>query len=593
MRFRWLRLRLRRQLHVSEQKVGDLTEQAEEGIENYLFRRFNHLQKVRRFVITWIILLVIAITATAGQAYLLSSYYQTLKPVPGGIYNEGVIGNFTTANPIYAVSDVDSTVSHLIFASLFTYNSKNQLVGELAQGYSVNSLGTVYTVHLKPNLTWQDGQPLTSKDVVFTYDLIENPNAESPFSSSWQDVKVSAKGPSTVIFTLPDALSSFPENMTNGILPRHILKNIPVSEMRSATFNTNNPIGSGPFKWEDISVSGNSPTNAKVQIALVPFSNFVYGKPKLQEFVIHAYANSSQLKNAFLSGRLNGAEGLVRVPKQIADMGSAQVHNLILTAGIYSFFKVSSGVLADQAVRSALVQSVNVPAIMSKLGYPTHEVNEPLLEGQLGYDPSYREPGYNLAAAQNILNKDGWVTSSNGYRVKNGQQLAFSLTVPSSSGYLTLARELKSYWHKLGVNVSLVIEDSSDFANTLQTHDYQSILYGISIGVDPDVYAYWDSKEASANSPERLNLSEWSNTIADESLSEGRTRLNPTLRAIKYQDLLKVWQQDVPALGLYQPRLLYITNGPLFGLNANTINSNTGRFNNVQNWEIDEAKVTN
>ena len=232
MRFRWLRLRLRRQLHISEQKVGDLTEQAEEGIENYLFRRFGRLYKVRRFVISWIILLMFAIFATAGQTYLLSSYYQTLKPVPGGIYNEGIIGNFTTANPIYAVSDVDSTVSSLIFAPLFTYNSKNQLTGELAKSYSVNLSGTVYTVHLKSHLTWQDGKPLTSKDVVFTYNLIENPEAESPLSNSWLGVKVRAQGPNTVIFTLPDALSSFPENMTNGILPMHLLKNIPAVKIR-------------------------------------------------------------------------------------------------------------------------------------------------------------------------------------------------------------------------------------------------------------------------------------------------------------------------------------------------------------------------
>ena len=103
------------------------------------------------------------------------------------------------------VSDVDTSVSKLIFASLFTYNSSNQLVGELASSYQVNSLGNIYTVHLKPNLTWQDGQPLTSKDVVFTYDLIENPDAQSPLFNSWQGVKVTADGPLTVTFNLPDA----------------------------------------------------------------------------------------------------------------------------------------------------------------------------------------------------------------------------------------------------------------------------------------------------------------------------------------------------------------------------------------------------
>jgi len=592
MGLRLIRLSLRRRIRRSEELAKDLSEQTEDSIERYVFKRLGRIVKVRRFVAGWIILMLIAILATIAQIFLLSGYYQTLQPVPGGIYNEGIIGTFTSANPIYAVSDVDTTVSHLLFASLFTYNADNQLSGELASSYSVNSLGNVYTVYLKPHLLWQDNQPITSSDVVFTYNLIENPDAQSPLFNSWQDIKVSADGPLTVVFTLPDPLASFPEDLTGGILPEHILSSVPADEMRSATFNSQDPVGSGPFSWQTLSVSGNDPTNAEEQIVMTPFNQYVLGKPKLQEFVIHAYANQSELIGAFTSGQLNGAEGLDEVPSSIASMSSTHINNMILTAGVYAFFKTSSGVLANQAVRTALTEGVNVPAIINSLGYPTHEVNEPLLEGQLGYNPAYKEPEYNLVQAEATLNQAGWVVGSGGLRTSNGQSLSFDLTIPNSPEYLKVGRELTVYWHKLGANVQLNIEDQSDFNISLEDHSYQAILYGISIGVDPDVFVYWDSSQALANSPSRLNLSEWSNSSADESLEEGRTRLDPALRIIKYQGLLQAWQQDLPALGLYQPRLLYITNGPVFGLNSNTININTDRLNNVQNWEIDEAKVT-
>jgi len=592
MGFRLIRLRLRRQIRLGEERAKDLSEHTEEGIERYLFKRFNRITKIRRFVAAWIILLLVAILATMGQTYLLSGYFQTLEPVPGGIYNEGVIGTFTTANPIYAVSDVDTTVSHLIFASLFTYNAQNQLTGELASSYSANSLGNVYTVYLKPHLTWQDGQPLTSSDVVFTYNLIENPDAQSPLFNSWQDVKVTADGPLAVVFTLPDALASFPEDLTGGILPEHILQSVPVNEMRSTTFDSQKPVGSGPFSWQAISVSGNDPTNAEEQIVLTPFSGYALGRPKLQEFVVHAYAAQNELVQAFASGQLNGAEGLDEVPQKIASMSNVDTNNFILTAGVYAFFKTSSGVLANQTVRSALVQAVNVPAIIDSLGYPTHEVNEPLLEGQLGYNPTYRQPAYNLAAAESNLNQAGWTVGAGGVRTNAGQSLSFNLTISNSPTYLKVAGELKDYWQKLGANVTLIVEDPSDFNNILENHSYQAVLYGISIGIDPDVFVYWDSSQAQANSPSRLNLSEWNNSSANESLEEGRTRIDPALRAIKYEGLLSAWQQDLPALGLYQPRLLYLTNGPVFGLNSNTLNSNTDRLNNVQKWEIDEAKVT-
>jgi hypothetical protein len=90
-----------------------------------------------------------------------------------------------------------------------------------------------------------------------------------------------------------------------------------------------------------------------------------------------------------------------------------------------------------------------------------------------------------------------------------------------------------------------------------------------------------------------LNLSEYKNTTADAALEAGRTRLDPTLRVIKYKPFLQEWQKDAPAVGLYQPRLLYLTHGPVAGLSQKPISSPTDRFINVDQWQIREAKVTN
>jgi hypothetical protein len=90
-----------------------------------------------------------------------------------------------------------------------------------------------------------------------------------------------------------------------------------------------------------------------------------------------------------------------------------------------------------------------------------------------------------------------------------------------------------------------------------------------------------------------LNLSEYKNQTADTALESGRTRTNPAVRAIKYKAFLQAWQQDNPALGLYQPRLLYLTHGNVAGLGTHAINTAADRLNNVANWEIRQAKVTN
>ncbi len=593
MRLRLIRLRFRRRLRKGQQQVGGLGSQTEKHLDRHFVKRLGNLHPVRRFVVAWILLLVLLISALFVQNLALSGYYQKLRPAPGGIYNEGVLGTFTNANPMYAANDVDTSVSRLLFAGLFTYDNHNHLVGDLASGYSVDRTGTTYTVHLKPHLTWHDGQPLTSADVVFTYHSIQNPDTQSPLRSSWENITITAPDARTVVFKLPGSLASFPYNMTNGIVPQHILGKVPPAGLRSADFNTVHPVGAGPFAWQAIQVAGNDPSVAQEQIALVPFANYNRGAPKLREFIMHAYVSKAKLIQAFQSGQLTGAAGLSSVPAGAKKVRSLEVHSPLLTAANMVFFKTSSGVLSDVSVRQALVQGTDRQSIIKNLGYPTHAVREPFLMGQLGYNSALAQAGFNPVAARQLLNKNGWIVGKNGIRTKKGQTLSFTLTAADTPEYRSVTRQLYSQWKNIGVKLKVALQDNADFHNTLAYHNYDAVLYGISIGPDPDVFVYWDSSQADVRATNRLNLSEYKNVIADSSLEAGRSRLEPTLRQVKYRTFLEEWQKDYPALGLYQPRFLYLTDGPVAGLSDNAINSSAGRFNNVQNWEIREAKATN
>lgn len=595
MQSRLIKRRFRRRIKKGQQQVGEFGTQAEQQIEEHLLGRFDRLLPVRRFVIAWLGLVMLLVVAMIAQNLNLGNYYQSLRGVPGGIYNEGILGRFTNANPIYATSDADTSVSRLIFAGLFNYDDSGQLVGDLARSYSVDEHGSTYTVHLKPNLTWQDGQPLTSADVVYTYQLIQNPDVQSPLQSGWQGIDVSATDAYTVVFKLPGGLAAFPYNMTNGIVPKHILQTVKPVDMRSADFNTVKPVGAGPFAWEAIQVKGDgNPAHSQERIALQPFHNYQAGAPKLQKFVENIYADKTQLIADFANNQLMGVEGLTDVPKQVEHKSRVEVHSLPLRAANMVFFKTSSGILAEAPVRQALVKAADVPKIIKQLSYPARRVREPILIGQVGYDPSLTQPGFDLKAAKAQLDAAGWVAGRDGIRQKSGHKLTFTLTTADTADYRTVAAQLRKQWRDLGVDLNVQYLESNDFQNTLNSHSYDAVLYGISIGVDPDVFVYWDSSQADIRSANRLNLSEYKNTTADTSLEAGRTRSDPALRVIKYKPFLQAWQQDAPALGLYQPRLLYLTNGPVDGLNDTLpITSPTERFSSVNNWEIREAKVTN
>ncbi len=587
-----LSLRARHIFRRRRRQIEDLGVQAEKNIDRHLINRLVRLLRVRRFVLTWVLLVVFIIGGVIVQTDVLSGYYQTLQPVPGGVYTEGILGDFTTANPLFATGQVDSAVARLVFAGLFTYNQKNQLVGDLASGYSVSPSGTVYTVTLKPNLVWQDGQPLTSKDVVFTYQTIQNPNVQSPLNSSWQGVSVAAPNPSTVTFTLTNPLSSFPYSLTNGIIPEHLLSSVPAAELISANFNTD-PVGAGPFSWLAVAVQGLTPQTRQEQINLTPFKHYVGGRPKLSGFIIRAFHDQNQLIDSFKKGSLNGLSGLENVPSSLANDHHVQVYSMQLTAANMVFFKTSSDILADVKLRQAIVAAADINTLIASLGYPASPVREPLLNNQLGFNPSYEQATDNLSLADSTLTADGWVSPTlGGIRYKAGVPLAFTLYAANTPDNQKITSLLKSQLRAVGIDMSVVLQDSVDLNNTINSHNYDALLYGISIGVDPDVFAYWDSTQAYPTALNGVNFSEYKDPTADEGLEAGRIASDPALRAVKYAIFLQAWQNDAPALALYQPRYLYLTNQTVFGLNDNTINSATGHYNNVQNWEIRQGRLT-
>ncbi|HSX16433.1 MAG TPA: ABC transporter substrate-binding protein [Candidatus Saccharimonadales bacterium] len=586
-------LRMRRVFRRRQKQVEAAATAAEKSIDANFVGRFDRLLKVKRFAFGWLTLALLAILCTVVQTLALSSLYQTVQPSPGGIYNEGLVGTYSNANPLYATGSVDLAVSHLIFAGLLKYDDQNSLVGDLASSYSVDETGKHYVVKLLPNLTWQDGQPLTANDIVFTYHLIQNPDVGSPLLPSWQGIAVAAKDKFTINFDLPNAFSAFPYSLTTGILPQHILGSVPAAQLRSDPFNTTHPVGAGPFAWQAIQVSNNTDPDKVVDlIALKPFAAYAGGTPRLSGFVLHAYGAGTEMVRAFKHRDINAMAGLNDVPKGVAAK-DVVVSNFSSTAAVMAFFKTAGGVLADAQVRQALVQGANTKAVLAGLGYNTKPVKEPFLNGQLGYDPAYAQGKYSPSAVNAILDKAGWVRGKNGLRYKDNQPLSFHFYAEDTAENQRTMQALTHSWSALGIQAVPVLQSLTDFQTTLEVHPYDALLYSISIGVDPDVFAYWDSSQADIRSNSRLNFSEYKSAGADASLEAGRTRLDPVLRTVKYKPFLQAWQTDAPALGLYQPRFLYITRGPVYGLTEHTLNTDVDRYNSVASWQIHTAKVTN
>jgi peptide/nickel transport system substrate-binding protein len=441
-------------------------------------------------------------------------------------------------------------------------------------------------VHLKPHLKWHDGKPFTADDVVFTYKTIQDISAQSPLFSSWQSINVIKKDALTVDFDLPNALSAFPNSLINGIIPYHLLKDTPAEQLRSAQFNTA-PVGTGPFEWKFIEVTGGKSDTRQQRVSLAAFKDYQAGRPKLDGFNLITFSDEQHMLQAFEAKQVGAMSGLETVPEKIAGNKSLEVYLTPLTTTVMTFFNNSTPILKDPLVRKALVLGTDRSQLSSLFENPVQLVDSPLLKGQLGYNHKLAEPPYDLKAANQILDDAGWKRGTDGMRSKDSQPLTFVLSAQDSPTYTKTAQFLQNQWKKLGAKVQVRYYDREELQTSIVgNHDYDALLYGISIGVDPDVYPYWDSSQASITSQGHLNLSEYHSSAVDQAIEAARTRADPAIRAIKYKIFLSQWTKDLPAEALYQLNYLYISRGPVFNYERKSAQSGVDRFYNVNNWMV-------
>jgi peptide/nickel transport system substrate-binding protein len=590
---RTTKLRWRRNFRRKQKQLEGIGSGAEEQLDRHFFRRLGRLYEVRKFIISWLLLIVLLVSLTVVQTRALGSYYQTVKPLSGGIYSEGIVGTFTNSNPIFATSEVDASVSRLVFSGLMTYTGQNQLVGDIAKSVTVDPTGKIYTANINTGLKWQDGKPLSAEDVIFTYQTIQNPDVKSPFFSAWQSIKLTALNDHTVTFTLPNVLASFPYSLTGGILPKHLLATVEPRSLRSALFNTTEPVGSGPFKWHSVQVNGTKVEDRQQRVSLFPSDYYYNGRPKLGEFVIRTFLDEKHMLQSFSKGELSAMAGVQDLPdEQKKDLSLSQ-YNIPVTGAVMVFLNNKDPLLKDYQVRRALVSATNIQDILSHLSYPSIAVNSPFLHNMLGYDPHTVQRPYSLADANTSLDAAGWLKGADGIRSKDGHRLSLVLNTLNNIEYATVAGQLQKQWKTVGVGVIVNTLDQSDLQTAISGRSYGVLLYGVSLGLDPDQFAYWHSSQADILAPRRLNFSDYSSKIADASLEAGRTRLDSSLRAAKYKPFLEAWTLDAPAVALYQPRFLYVSRGRVFNFNIKTMNTPSDRFANVENWMVRTERVTN
>jgi ABC-type transport system substrate-binding protein len=283
--------------------------------------------------------------------------------------------------------------------------------------------------------------------------------------------------------------------------------------------------------------------------------------------------------------------GLSSISDKLLQEDAVKLQQAPLTSSVMLFFNNSNEFLKDKNLRQALVYATDSASLRKSIGYSPVPADSPFLKNQFAYNPEITQLPFDLEKANEKFSEAGWALGEDGLREKDGKKLRFRFVSQSLTEYSTITQKLQEDWAKVGVSIDAILQPEDDIqSNALARHDYDIFLYGISIGYDPDVFAYWHTSQIDPNSSS-LNLSEYSNEIADEALEAGRTRVDETLRKVKYNPFLSQWREDAPAVALYQPRFVMVTRGTFEGFDNESMSTATDRYWSIADWRIRNSET--
>jgi len=526
-------------------------------------------------------LLGLVVVASLAALYTLEQHFLIRVPAYGGSLTEGEVGNPQFVNPLLAISDSDNDLTALTYAGLMGLDASGNLVPVLASGYTVSPDGKTYTFIIRPTAEFSDGTPVTADDVVFTVQKAQDPSLESPEFADWSGVTATAINANTVQFVLDKPYTPFLANLTLGILPAHVWRNISDAEFPFSSF-TVEPVGAGPFMVSN--VSRNS-SGLITNYQLVANPHYVLGRPYLDSIDFVFYTEQQDLQNALQNGSVGSAYG---IPEPGALTASyARVFGVFLNPN-------SNALFARPEVRKALSLAIDRNNIVNNVlgGYAT-AILGPVPPGsgiQETPVPTYADP---TEEAASILEAAGWTYDGNSRAWVNASaKLSMGeLTIKTSNvpELKAVATAIKQDWQNLGIETDIELYEPGDLnQNVIRPRKYDALLFGEVIGRSEDLYAFWDSSQ---QSDPGLNIAEYANKTVDALLDDARQTADEGTRLNDLQQIENDISADYPASFVYAPDFVYVVPKNLYGVVLPQISIPADRFAGVTDWYIRTQSV--
>ncbi|MBE9592516.1 MAG: peptide ABC transporter substrate-binding protein, partial [Proteobacteria bacterium] len=443
--------------------------------------------------------------------------------------------------------------SYLRFDKEVEQNKRAKYAQEILPSIEHNPI-MVFT--LRPNVKFHDGHIFDAHDVKFTYEAIVNPKNLSPRVADYEPVKsVEVIDALTVRIIYKRLYSPALGTWAMGILPEHLLndevlgdeakragKELEKFSLRQSSFNRH-PIGCGPFVFRE--------WKSDQYIIMDRFDEYWEGPPNYKRYIYRVIPDLLTQEMEFYAGTVDSygvqphqVQRLENDPKYQSFSGPSFGYT-------YIGYNMRRKPFDDPRVRMALSMAIDVDKIIKYVLYGQGErITGPFVKQTDYYNQRVKTIPYDPKGALKLLEEVGWKRNKEGWLEKDGKRFQFTLITNSGNdlrkAILTIAQD---GWKQIGIDVRTdLLEWAVFIQERVDKADFDALILGWSMGIEPDLYQIWHSSQANRY---QLNFVSFKNKEADDLIIKIRQEYNHNKQVEYCHRLHEIIATEQPYTFLY------------------------------------------
>lgn len=554
--------------------------------------------------------LTVAVALPAGNPVRLdvspSSPPSTLRG-----YREGMVSRPSSINPLTARTMADRSLVALVFSGLVRLGPEGTFVGDLAERWTVDETGSIYTFELRRDALWHDGAPVTAADVVYTVQVLSDPAYTGPAGESWREVTATQVDRYTVQLQLATPLGSFLQAATQPIAPAHVFEGIALTDLADDPVNQS-PVGSGPFKLVSWNAGearlepavGSAPNAIPIDPTESPPPTDTLATPGATDrpdrplpylpwIELRFYPHPAALVEAYKAGQVDAAVGLP--PAESAMLSAADDSRLLrypratLTSITFDL-RPSHREFRDRRVRIALLASVDRDSLIERvLRGAGLRADAPIPPSSWAYDAeASRRIAFDRKQAEKLLAAAGWKRLEKGWAVGSSDKpYTLELITPEEAtnpiAYAT-AQAVASDWRLLGLDVRVLALPVDDFVtDRLRPGRFAAAVLDMNVGLDPDLYPLLASSQTAMGGS---NVAGLQDRDLDKLLDAARAPGEEDARKAAYKTLQSKLAEQQYLLPLFFRDEAVVVRNVLTGPTVRQIADPGDRYWDVLTWRL-------